>query len=293
MSRKAPTFGQLASYIGQGSASVGTNYFSRNLYYSGGDQNTVSKIFSGNYRFLPHRKNGNALYHEVLVLPPQLHLSRPRQREILHAIADKYCEFRAPQQMVWGKAHFDTDYPHIHLMISANEIRSNRRKRLTKKNFSDIQRALEVYKEQKFPELKDERVYNKQVKQRKKIKSSEGELVRRTGKPSLKDEVFKDVRYAIEHSDSLSNFRQHLRQGSLELYKRGRNWGVKNTISGKRYRLKTLGLDHTAKHLFSKTPTRSNDLRAQAMLERRESLKAHAREQLSDFENDCLGKDER
>jgi len=88
MSRKVPTFRQLSTYIGQNKSAQSGQAFCRNLYYEGNDETTVSRIFSENYQHLPKRKNGNALYHEVLVITPQPHMSRAQQRAILYALAD-------------------------------------------------------------------------------------------------------------------------------------------------------------------------------------------------------------
>lgn len=292
MSRKAPTFRQLAGYIGQ-NATASEGCFSKNLYYQGSDKTVVSKLFFENYKNLPKRKNGNALYHEVIVLSSQPHLSKQMQTRILHDLANHYCELRAARQLVWGRAHFDTEYPHIHLMISANEFHASRRKRLTKRQFADIQKQLEIYKEHKFPELNDLGVYKRPDVSRVRTKTSEGELKRRTGKPSQKEQLSELVVDALNQSISQTDFENRLQEHGLLLYQRGKYWGVINQASGKRYRLKTLGLEQSFKALQIAHLDISKDTRARELLKQREHLADHANMQLSDFEHDDLDRDER
>jgi len=292
MSRKAPTFCQLAGYIGQSNASS-EECFSKNLYYQGSDRTIVSNLFFENYKNLPKRRNGNALYHEVIVLPPQPHLSRQMQTRILRDLADHYCDLRAARQLVWGHVHFDTEYPHIHLMISANDFHSSRRKRLTKQQFLDIQKQLEIYKERKFPELQDRSVYERSDTNRVRMKNSEGERKRRTGELSNKDRIHEVVAEELNQSNSQADFESRLRQNNLSLYKRGKHWGVINEASAKRYRLKTLGLDQHFKTIRNANFNAPIDSRAQELLKHREHLAEHAQQQLSDFEHGDIDRDER
>ena len=285
MSRKAPTFSQLAAYIGQNSVGDSTGCFSRNLYYQGGNQKIISDLFYENYKYLPQRKNGNALYHEVIVLPQQAGLDRDQKTHILQSLANKYCELRAPHQLAWGRVHFDTKFPHIHLMISANDVKSNRRVRLEKQHFGKIQKELEDYKERQFPQLVDERVYTKADKSRLKIKSDEGEMIRRTGAVTVKQRIKSQIETALSQSQDISDFKLKLQGCDLCLYQRGKYWGVENIKTGKRYRLKTLGLSSDFE-AFKMRPSKPKDERAQALLQRRADMDEHAQEQLSDFDRE-------
>lgn len=148
MSRKAPTFEQLAGYISRDSTTGTEAAFVRNLYASGEDHSSIVRQFENNYRYLAKRKGANALYHEVLVLEPQPHLSPDQVSAALHALAEEYCRKRAPHQLAWGRVHRDTEFPHIHLMISANAVRSDRRVRLERKAFAKVQRDLEEWRAQ-------------------------------------------------------------------------------------------------------------------------------------------------
>ncbi len=156
LARKRPGFRQLVGYIGRG----GGEGFSRNLY--GLEQpSEVADAFEQNHALLPKRRNGNALYHEVIVLPPQPGLSRAKQEVILRELAQKYCELRAPDNLAWGRIHLDTDNSHIHLMISANAAQSKTRTRLSKVRFAEVQIEMERQAHARFPDLQDRQVYDR------------------------------------------------------------------------------------------------------------------------------------
>jgi len=294
MSRKAPTFRQLSGYIGQGSSSGASSSFSRNLYYDGDNQDIVTRLFEENYKFLPPRKNGNALYHEVIVLPPQPHLTRTRQMQILQSLAHKYCELRAPHQLAWGQAHFDTAFPHIHLMISANGVHSDRRKRHDRQSFGRIQQQVERFKEVTFPELVDERVYNKAHKSNVRLTKGENEFIRRTKTPSSKQSIALQLKSIFKTHTHLVGLKAELRRSGFTLYQRGSQWGVEADQTGRRYRLKTLGLaerfeaitiqSQARGHTEETKPQLGSDARAEALLKHRAQLERHAADQLIDFE---------
>ena len=52
-------------------------------------------------------------------------------------------------------------------MISSNEINSPQRQRLSKQEFNQIQKEIEAYKLEKFPELQDKILYNKELTRNK------------------------------------------------------------------------------------------------------------------------------
>ena len=129
------------------------------------------------------------------MLEPQGHLAPDIVEHALHDLAGRYCEMRAPRQLAWGRVHHDTDFPHIHLMISANEVRSDRRVRMEKAYFANVQRDLERWRSVHLPELKAHVVYGHEaVKQTPKQPRQEGEMVRRVSEPSEKQRIFEVVR---------------------------------------------------------------------------------------------------
>ena len=73
MARKAATFSQLIAYF-EGEAEPNRRGFHHNLY-DGMGPHGVDLQFRANWANLPKRRNGNALYHEIISLLPQPHLS--------------------------------------------------------------------------------------------------------------------------------------------------------------------------------------------------------------------------
>ncbi len=258
MSRKAPTFGQLADYIARGSNAQTGTAFVHNLYASGQDRAEVVGQFLDNYRYLPERKGGNALYHELVALEPQPHMTSGEIEAALHDLAEQYCQQRAPHQLAWGRVHHDTDFPHIHLMISANAVRSDRRVRMDRAYFGRVQRDLKCWQAEHLPEIKGQMVYNRpSEKESPRQPKQEGEMIRRTKAPSRKQQVFETVRGILNEASDRTQAEQQLRDAGFELYQHGQTWGVQDLNSGRRYRLRTLGLQPSFDRLVTRTENRS------------------------------------
>jgi len=305
MARKAPTFGQLVDYIGRSAEGSNSGVFSRNLYGSGLNHNQVADQFLQNHNYLPKRLNGNALYHEVIVLERQDHRSTEEVSKALIDLAEHYCRRRAPDNLAWGRVHFDTDYPHLHLMISSNAVRSDRRVRLDRKGFAAIQQTMDRYRLTRHPELVGTPVYMRdEPKQLPKLTRNEGEAIRRTKAPSRKQEVHELFKSLFATAISRNDLQVRLETEGFELYKRGQSWGVVHVAGGKRYRLKTLGLseafdriperdaDRQNSHCpvdqkaTSSATVRDHDARASKLLKQREHLEKIAEVELDGFDQD-------
>ncbi len=275
-------------YIARGSDPVSGSAFVRNVYASGADRSAVVGQFLDNYRYLPERKGGNALYHEVIVLEPQGHLAPEVIERALHDLAERYCEMRAPRQLAWGRVHHDTDFPHIHLMISANEVRSDARVRMEKAYFAKVQRDLERWRGDHLPVLNARVVYGHEaLKKTPKQPKQEGEMVRRVGEPSEKQCVFEMVRSVLAEAKDRDQAKALLTEKGLKLYQRGKTWGVV-TKDGRRYRLRTLGMADTFDALPERalTPktTKEADTRATDLMRHR--LDQATREEIDGFERE-------
>ena len=241
MARKDPTFWQLAQYIEHDASG---DAFTHNLLQTGEDISAVANAFSQNHSYLPKRKGGNVLYHEIIALEPQPQLTAAQQVTVLSQMAARYCERRAPDQMAWGKVHLDTDYPHLHLMISANAKHSAKRHRLSRKQFAEIQRDVEGFSRANFPQLVGRSVYTKtHAVRRSPIKTTrEGEMERRTKQPSAKAKVANQLR-ALFASTSQDSLHTDLAAAGFDLSRRGQHQIVTDVSTGRRYRLRTLGLE--------------------------------------------------
>lgn len=268
MARKAPTFAQLIAYIGQDAEPGGGALFARNLYHSGRDETVVAHQFQENWGHLPERANGNALYHEVIVLERQDGLDRARLNAALLDIAERYCRARADCQLAWGRIHHDTDHPHIHLMISANAVRSAKRARLDKASFARIQRDVERYASKAHPDLTVTPVYDRgTAKETPKVTRGEGERGRRTGATSRKEDVYSGLSPLFETAQTRAGLKTALIKAGFHLYQRGVTFGVEDQLNGRRYRLKTLGLLAAFERLAEReqTPVKAHETPAKTV----------------------------
>ena len=155
MSRKSKSFSQLYDYLTRDSSSF---TFSRNTYSNPKNKKEFLNEFYENAQHIREARGKVFLYHEVLSLE-QNSLSKERQKEILLDMADKYLFQRADKHLAFGVVHNEKEHMHLHLMISANEIEGDKRVRLSKKKFKEIQQRLENYKNQKHKELRESSFY--------------------------------------------------------------------------------------------------------------------------------------
>jgi len=251
MARKTPSFDQLILYFHKDAYHRKAPTFSYNMWETS-DPESVASEFDENATFLPKRANGNYLYHECIVLGDCPDVSTAKQERILLDLVQQYVSLRAPDQMVYGRMHLDTDYLHFHLCISANAVRGKQRRWLSKSAFSNIQQQMEKYKLEKYPELGTEKYYDldarrekrEQLKEDKaKLSRQEFEMKKRTGKLSQKEQDRIAILDIFETALSELDVSHRLNQIGFESYTRGNAEGVVNSETGRKYRLKTLGLD--------------------------------------------------
>lgn len=240
MARKSASFSQLARYMNKGKESHKSfEVFYKNLYST--DSEGISKEFEINAEILNGRKNGNYLYHEVFSITRNPNLTFDEQKEKLYQFVNDYVELRAKRNLVYGVLH--TDNPsnlHFHLMISSNELGSEKRHRLSKEVFAKIQKEIEKNILNSFPELEQKIIYNQNKDE--KTKKEEYELKKRTGKESKRDKVKTDLENVFETAKNKVDFFNKLTDKGFEIYIRGNTIGVKHHETGRNYRLKTLGL---------------------------------------------------
>ncbi len=219
-----------------------TPAFSRNLWSDLEDIEGVIGEFEENGRLLAKRRNGNCLYHEIIALPKDLPVPLERQAEILLELAGRYLEERTPASLVYGKIHQDVSHSHIHLMVSANDAGGRRRNWCTKARFGRIHRELEAYCYERFPEIERPKSLRKSRGHEKKRSHPEQGIGRR-GQVSEKMRVGEAVASALGVSVSEAELKERLEGVGLVLYQRGKTLGVRDPMSGRRYRMGTLGLN--------------------------------------------------
>jgi len=245
LGHKTRSLGKLVAYVARGAEKDGAGEarsFSRNLMADPGDVAAVEQAFEANARFLRPRRGGNWCYHEIIALPKTVKAKDKADVEaILFELAGRYVEARAPRQLVWGRVHWETDHPHLHLVISANEVRSSRRVRVTRARFAQLVEELEAFKCARWPEL-PEKLWQHRKRYNRQRRPAEDHLIRRTGRASQRAalaEMLAGLFACVLWTDDLD---QALRAQGLALYRRGSAWGVLELATGKRHRLNRLGL---------------------------------------------------
>lgn len=237
MSRKEASFGQLIEYIDRDDEEryrIRYNVFGR-------DREHIAKEFKENSTLMPKRKNGVFLYHEIVSLTRSTKIPLDEQKELLQQIVQEYIAMRCPQNMCFGNLHDDKDHSiHYHLMISANECGEDKRHRLSKAQFKDIQTALEAHVLKNYPKLEQKVAINKQANE--KLTQKGAELKRRTGETPKRDEIVSQLRETFSEARSKDDLRSLLQKQGFSIYVRGKTVGVIDTSSDRKYRLKTIGL---------------------------------------------------
>lgn len=233
MSRKSKSFSQLYDYLMRDDSFC----FTRNFYSK--EKSELVREFMRNSDYLKNSRGRNYLYHELLSLK-QNNLSQERQKEILLDLTNKYLDLRAENHLSFAVLHTDKNHLHIHLMISANEIEGQNRIRLSKKDFSNIQKNLEYYKNGRYKELEKSEHYQK-PKTREKEKIQEQEIKHRRDTKTIKEQIKEDLEFSFKTARSKTYLDIHLKNLEYEIYTRGQQSGI--IFKNKKYRFKTLGLD--------------------------------------------------
>ena len=210
-----------------------------NLYSDPYNKQETTKEFLQNSHHLNNSRGKNYLYHEIISLNEN-NLSVTQQQEILKDLVQKYITLRAENHLVFSSCHTDKEHTHIHLMISANEIMGEKRVRLSKQEFSTIQKELEQYSNSIYPELGISQHYQK-TKTLNKSKSKEQELKQRSKKLTKKEQVRDTLKELFSKAQSKTEFKKQIQDIKLEFYTRGETVGV--IYNNKKYRLKNLGLE--------------------------------------------------
>jgi hypothetical protein len=238
MSRKTTSFRQLLKYLEKDDLG---ETFSWNMYSNRNNHEEMIREFMENAQQIKNSRGSIYLYHEVISLEAD-NLTQQQANEILYDLSNKYIESRAENHLAFGAVHHDTNNPHIHLVISANEAGNNKRFRLTQKEFQQIKADLENYKNKQYEkELGKSSRYQAQSKQKDKAKQSEQEMKHKRQKTPNKEKVADDLIQMFKTASSKKAFENAMNSRGYETYTRGgKTVGVKH--NGKKYRFSTLGV---------------------------------------------------
>lgn len=250
LSRSNKSFKALYNYLTRDNEFNIDNF---NLYSDPHNKKDTINEFLQNSNYLKNSRGKNYLYHEIISLNKN-NLSQEQEERILKDLVQKYISLRAENHLVFSSCHNDKEHTHIHLMISSNEIMGNKRIRLSKKEFSNIQKELEIYSNTIYPELGLSKHYQKE-KSLEKSKNKEQELKQRSKKQQTKKEQLKEILQDLfSKTQSTTYFKNHIKDIGLEFYIRGETIGV--IYNNKKYRLKTLNLEHEYKLMLKSINTR-------------------------------------
>jgi len=246
MSRKVPSFAQLIEYMDLGASSRDNSIY-HNLFSR--EPGGIETEFRDNFRYVPKRKNGVTLYHEVISITRSKQINQQEQIEILRQVVYKYIQDRAENNVVYGVLHDDKgDNLHYHLIISSNALESSKKHRLSKSQFDSVKKNLELYVLECHPELEQQKLISKDKQfkdsqESKDILSNKGaELKRRTGKTPQRDIVRDSLLNIFVSASTRQEFIELMESERFALYKRGKHWGILNENSGRKHRFATLGI---------------------------------------------------
>ncbi len=242
MSRKSASFTQLYDYITRDKDNDAL--FNYHYNFLGLGREAILKEFQNNANLLPKRKNGNYLYHEIISISRTKNIAETQQKQILFEIIQEYIQSRAKNCLVFGGIHDDKNHHlHFHLMISANKIGDKKRFFLRKTQFDEIKKGLELYVLGKYPQLEQEKLISKKHGKRS-LSNKEQAIRKRTGKSPKKEKIRDNVKSCLQKSSSQSDFEEWLREYNLSYYRRSeKTMGVIDLETGKKYRIKTLGIE--------------------------------------------------
>jgi len=242
MSRKEPSFDQLASYMS--SEKSDDDYDLYHNCFSRSHDDLVEEFLT-NSQLLSKRKNGNYLYHEIVSILLKEGIDQKQAKYDLRDIAERYIEARCSHNMVYGCLHEDHDHNlHYHLMISANERGERKRMRLTQRQFDTAKRNLESHVLEHYPHLEQPEIINVSSES-EKMSVKAGEVKRRMGAMPIRDEIKKTIEDAMVQNESMNDFVFHLSERGYQFYTRGKNFGVEvqhEDGKSKKYRFSTLGI---------------------------------------------------
>ena len=268
MSRKgtSPSFGQLLYYINKG-ATKNVGAVLHNFKNQEDHTKKIEAEFLENFQHLSFRKNGVVLYHEILSF--SVHDRAKLNSEIIEDLGREYLQLRAPEALAYAKPHFESDTVHLHVVISSNLIGSKKKLRLSKKEFAGVKREIERIQKERYPELCNSLVMDKEVKKKRRKTRREGERERRMkgeGRIDLneKERTANALKDCLLASSSQDDFTAKLKQAGFNFYVRGKTLGVQNIETGKRHRIKTLGLmkDYEeAEEIWAKVPERITEVK--------------------------------
>ncbi|MGB0524629.1 MAG: relaxase/mobilization nuclease domain-containing protein [Flammeovirgaceae bacterium] len=234
------------------------------------------------------RKNGVVLYHEVLSFSK---LDRGNiTLEMLEDIAERYITLRAENALVYARPHFDQDHPHIHFIVSGNEVNSKKVTRLNNQAYKQIRLEMERYQLEKYKkELENSFVYLNNWEQKRDLTKSKIQTVsdkeyqiKKRGKQTHKERIALLVKSSFDIAYQWDHFITLLSEDDIAVYHRnGKVTGIK--FNNQKFKFATLGIDEEMlKELQHRT------LESQTKFQRLQEVQAKNRNLEREIGNDRL-----
>lgn len=221
---------------------------------NGFTRKSIIEEFNNNAHFLNDnlKRSKTIRYHEILAFAHEN--SSDLNREKLQAITHQYLKLRDPNgsAMALAVPHHEK-HSHVHIIITSNEIGSNRSgdMMMTNAQYYDIRREMERWVLKTYPELHRSTVYlsNEEIHQLlpKKQRTERRLLDLEKPKPSsssAKDKISKSVKQILDKCNSLQDFIVRINK-----HKDFQTYSRKSKLTGiihenkKKYRFTNLGIN--------------------------------------------------
>lgn len=235
LSRKQPTFLPLLRYIRR--RAEADFVFTQNLSALGVQE--ISEAFKANYACLTQKQSHyNALYHEIISLKRFSDIPLSAYTLAFYELLPQYMALRGPDLLAYGVLHVEAEHVHVHMVLSANGYGNGKRHRLSRADFSAMQRSLENQVLTQHPYLQQPHIYE-QTGYTIHTRAEQEMLAR--GKVTHVESMRTLVSALMAQVNSVAELRQQLEKKGISSEFRGQQLVVVDA-QGKRYRLRRLGL---------------------------------------------------
>ncbi len=132
--------------------------------------------------------------------------------QVLFSLCQRFIKLRAPEALFYGRAHYDKEHLHVHLMCSNNVLGLDKSISTSLSQFMQIRKDLEVYQREMHPQLEHSFAYTKEH-------TRELQPFKKTAQPSLKNEAISLLEELANQAQSMDDFYQLIEQHpDAELY---------------------------------------------------------------------------
>lgn len=151
--RKSPSYKQAINYILAKRRPNNDWIYLHNIDAGIEDTQEIVSEFSVNNTYRKKRKNGIAMYHEILSFSNLDKKFISQNSWVLEDLTIEYIYKRAPHALVFACPHYDTNHPHVHIIISANKFHCAKTNRISQKQFARIKSHMERVMLKRYPQL--------------------------------------------------------------------------------------------------------------------------------------------